>query len=134
MPVLALPSTGRWIDSLRYGGPDEPLLRAARPSPADGPALHATAERPVNPARESHRPGNDPFLRMQRRLQSLGVSYMRLEQPQPPDGPYRFECQAPLNGHSAYRRRFESEARDPLAAMENVVKQVESWRLGSASP
>jgi hypothetical protein len=41
---------------------------------------------------------------------------------------YRFCCRAALAGSPSYARHFEAVAAEPLAAVEQVVSKVETWR------
>lgn len=67
------------------------------------------------------------FEAVQGRLQELGASYYRLETWGRRDL-FRFHCRMQLHEDARSARHFESVAPDPLAAMLEVLRQVEAWR------
>lgn len=67
--------------------------------------------------------------RLQARLQQLGATYLRLEELNSgrQERLFRFQCQLPVAGGSAYQRPFQGEHADPLEAMQRVLAEVETW-------
>ncbi len=43
---------------------------------------------------------------------------------------YRFYCKVAVGGNPNYTHYFEATGSDPLAAMADVLGQVEAWRAG----
>jgi hypothetical protein len=72
----------------------------------------------------------NPFMSMQDRLRRLGATYFLLETWGNQRQFYRFYCQMSVGGNSSYTRYFEAINANPLEAMTDVLRQVESWRGG----
>ena len=72
----------------------------------------------------------NPFMTMQDRLRQLGASYYLLETWGNQRQFFRFYCQMAVGGNSSYTRYFEAINANPLEAMADVLRQVESWRGG----
>lgn len=71
----------------------------------------------------------DRMRAVQTRLERLGASYLRLEELEAgrQERLFRFQCQLPIAGGSAYHRPFLVEHADPLEAMQRVLAEVETW-------
>jgi hypothetical protein len=72
----------------------------------------------------------NPFMVMQDRLRQLGATYYLLETWGNQRQLYRFYCQMAVGGNSSYTHYFEATGANPLEAMADVLRQVESWRWG----
>jgi hypothetical protein len=95
------------------------------PAPIVAPALPAaTAETAVAPA--------DPAAcqEIQNRLQKLGATYYVLESWGDERQLYRFCCKMAVGGNADYVHCFEATHADPLRAMQQVLRDVETWRGG----
>jgi len=91
----------------------------------------ARGPRPL-PARSEPSPPSqtDPFTAMQNRLQQLGATYVLLESIGNRQEVYRCYCRVAIGGDPSYAYYFEAIDSAPLAAMAQVVRQVEQWRAG----
>jgi hypothetical protein len=67
---------------------------------------------------------------IRQRLEVLGAKYILLETADGP-GKYRFHCQMLLDETSPYTRDFEAISTDPLIAAQDVLHEVEQWRLAA---
>jgi hypothetical protein len=74
--------------------------------------------------------GADPFLWIQGRLQELGATYYLLESWGNQQQMYRFYCRMAVGGNANYTHYFEATESEPLQAMLQVLRQVETWRQG----
>ena len=61
-----------------------------------------------------------------RRLEEVGITDFRLERGQSSDR-FLFFCRFSPGGDARIIQRFEAEAAEPLAAVEDVLTQVEAW-------
>jgi hypothetical protein len=68
------------------------------------------------------------FQTAEMRLRELGATYYLLETLGPTADEYRFVCKVPSGVRADEMLAFFSVDRDPLGAMNNVVRQVETWR------
>jgi hypothetical protein len=78
-----------------------------------------------SPSRTQPPARTDGFAESINRLRTLGVSRFHLE-PGLSAGQFLFVCQ--LDGESATIHRFEAEATDPAAAVNDVYQQVTAWQ------
>jgi hypothetical protein len=83
---------------------------------------------PVGPARTAPVPTD--YHQIQERLQKLGATYYVLESWGNDQQLYRFCCKMAVAGHADYVHCFEATHSDPLRAMQQVLREVESWRGG----
>lgn len=114
-------------------GPSTPLERLPQVTTDDG----LTADGGATP--DSFQEPRDPAERMrhlQARLEQLGATYLRLEEvkSERPERLFRFQCQMPVAGGSAYQRPFQVEHVDPLEAMQRVLGEVETWCAARDAP
>jgi hypothetical protein len=68
------------------------------------------------------------FREAEARLRQLGATYYRLETLEPQASQYRFFCKVALGPKENETLAFFATDRDPLAAIEQVVRQIEGWR------
>ena len=68
------------------------------------------------------------------RLEELGVSEPQLGPWGSSGHMYRFCCRAAVGETPGFSRHFESVAEEPLAAVEQVVAKVETWRATQREP
>jgi hypothetical protein len=73
----------------------------------------------------------DYFRDAELRIRQLGATYYRLETLEPDAGQYRFFCKVPLGPKADETLAFFATNRDPLAAIEQVVRQIEGWRTAA---
>ena len=64
------------------------------------------------------------------RLQQLGATYYVLETWGNQQQLYRFYCKVAVAGNADYTHCFEAVHAEPLQAMLQVLRQVETWREG----
>jgi hypothetical protein len=74
-----------------------------------------------------------PFKQVQQRLRELGATYYLLETWGDQNDAYRFYCRMAVGGNRHVTKQFNWVASDPLAAMSNVLQQVEDWQKGGGS-
>ncbi len=103
-------------------GPDQHLAPAAPPFLGHG--ISSTAV-PYGP---SAKHSSDQFQSICQRLKELGATYVLLESWGDGQEQFRFYCKIAIAGNPHYTYRFEATNPDPLAAMANVLRQVESWQ------
>jgi hypothetical protein len=70
----------------------------------------------------------DQFKHIHERLRALGATYYLLESWGNRHDYYRFYCQMAIGGNASYSRPFQATHSDPIEAMTQVLRQVESWR------
>jgi hypothetical protein len=70
---------------------------------------------------------------LRQRLEQLGAEYVVVETLQS-TGRYRFHCRMLIDERSRFTRSFEANAADPVAAGEQVLREVEAWRSGGTAP
>jgi len=113
--------------------PSGSAARAADTSPPTAPAagreqaaedrgespLAVTSARVVSP---------DRLAEIQRELQRLGAEYYRLESWADERPVYRFFCRIEADSSGGGHRVFEATREDSLAAMEQVLADVQAWR------
>ena len=73
--------------------------------------------------------GLDRFTRIERRLRELGATYYLLESRGTQSNLFRFHCRMAIGGARHHNRHFEATDNDPLGAMNQVLREVERWRL-----
>jgi hypothetical protein len=87
----------------------------------------------ANPAVNSAQFSTNPFTAIQDRLRQLGATYFLLETWGNQRQYFRFYCQMAVGGNASYTHYFEATNLDPLAAMSDVLRQIEVWRSGGCS-
>jgi hypothetical protein len=117
--------------------PAQPLVpvTAAMHRP-DSAASSVTAGNPQMPAvtstasSETSAAGFPPgyFREAELRLRQLGATYYRLETLEPQASHYRFFCKVALGPNEEESLAFFATDRDPLSAIEQVIRQIEGWR------
>jgi hypothetical protein len=65
---------------------------------------------------------------IRQRLEELGADYVIVESTDE-SGRFRFHCRMMVQAQSRFTRPFEAISADPLAAGEQVLKEVEAWRV-----
>jgi hypothetical protein len=70
----------------------------------------------------------DQFKHIHQRLQELGATYYLLESWGNQHDYYRFYCQMAIGDSPGCSRPFQATHSDPIQAMAQVLRQVESWR------
>jgi hypothetical protein len=64
------------------------------------------------------------------RLEEAGAEYVIVETTEG-SGRYRFHCRMLVDPRSRFTRSFEAISSDPLAAGEQVLREVEAWRMAA---
>ena len=70
----------------------------------------------------------DPFAVLQQRLRKAGATYYLLESWGDRQQLFRCYCRVAIGGNPAHTRHFEATDAEPLAAMSEVLRQIEVWR------
>lgn len=73
------------------------------------------------------------FKQAQQRLKELGATYYLLESYGDQGDAYRFYCRMAIGGNPHVTEQFYCVDNDALAAMTNVLQQVEAWRKGGVA-
>jgi len=96
---------------------------AATTVPTDGPA-------PVRGSSESRTSSNYASALKQAvgRLNALGIRDYQL-QPGEREGEFNFSCRFAARSNPRVIHRFEAEAADPLDAVNQVLRQLDDWRV-----
>ena len=84
---------------------------------------------PLAPTGERPEP-SDQLTRVRQRLLQLGATYCRLETWGSRQQLFRFYCRVAIADSPRYTRYFEATDVQPLVAMDEVLAEVEAWRLG----
>jgi hypothetical protein len=127
--------------------------RFDEPSPAAAAAVTSAARQPFSPpplaASPDFAPMPTPFnakraattetviddramarlQQIRQRLEQLGAEYVLLETQE--GGHYRFHCRMLVDDRTRFTRPFEASSLDCLAAGEQVLRDVETWRLAA---
>jgi hypothetical protein len=72
--------------------------------------------------------GGNSFNEIRQRLAAAGASHFQLESWGHSGDLYRFSCEVPLAADPDFTRHFQVTAADPLAAMAQVLQEIEAWR------
>ena len=109
------------------------------PGAAVGPGATMTPAAPTQLAgpgdsRPRVQMADGQFASIEGRLRQLGATYYMLESWGDQEQLYRFYCRVAVGGNANYTRYFEATHFEPLAAMTEVLNQVETWRAASAAP
>jgi hypothetical protein len=76
--------------------------------------------------------GDERFRRTELRLRELGATKYSLQTWGRDDNQYLFVCRMAVGGNPNMNQVFQAIKDEPLAAMDDVLSQVEQWRLQSA--
>src|SRR5690606_10232719 len=96
-------------------------MQTAAPQPSIRPL--ATAETALAPAATA---SGLTWREATRKLEEVGITDYRLERGDSSDR-FLFVCRFSPGGDERIVQRFEAEAAEPLAAVENVLAQVDHW-------
>jgi hypothetical protein len=131
-PATALADTARVNAGVLPGQPLVPVATAThrvdsamssasvRNAPAQAMSASSTSAAAAFP------PGY--FREAEQRLRQLGATYYLLETLEPQISQYRFFCKVALGPKEGETLAFFATDRDPLAAMQQVVRQIEGWK------
>ena len=107
-----------------------PIQRVDLQASAPVPAPPATMIYGGNNGAQINQPARiDWYTHAQQRLRELGATYYVLETVGPKGDQYRFHCKMVLPNSPGFERHFEATEIDAARAMQNVLQQVEAWRL-----
>ncbi len=116
MPPDGAPSAPQSVNSLAV-----PLPPSGNSLPASGsPQVQSSA------GRKSTRVGDDEWVLLQSRMQTLGVTRFTIEGK--PGGPIIFACLIPVAGRQAVTERFEAEGDDVIHAAQSTLRRIVLWR------
>jgi hypothetical protein len=107
--------------------PPQATLPAA--PPFDGPPPAAP---PARPAQIDERTISR-LQQIRQRLEQMGAEYVVVETLES-TGRYRFHARMLIDERSRFTRPFEATSPDPVAAGEQVLREVETWRSGGTAP
>jgi hypothetical protein len=82
-------------------------------------------------ARKLSAEGNEDWVILERKMQSLGVSQYTMKGE--PGGRVVFSCMIPLAGRQAVTQQFESEGDDLVAAARATLRRISLWRATQPS-
>jgi hypothetical protein len=129
-PPQASAAAPAW-PSQRAAPANSGVVPAGYQTPEDSPVGGWPPAAPIGANRAGGAPaGADPFRSIQERLQELGATYYLLESWGNQQQMYRFYCRMAVGGNADYTHFFEATGSDPLQAMLQVLRQVETWRQG----
>jgi len=69
---------------------------------------------------------------IRQRLEHLGAEYVVVETQD--SGRYRFHCRMLVDERTRFTRPFDATSFDPVAAGQQVLRDVEAWRLAARDP
>jgi len=108
-------------------------------APAVAPAFSPTPgfDRPATSAAAAAEPKIDEqtIARLQQirgSLEQLGAEYVVVEAQD--SGRFRFHCRMLVDAQSRYTKSFEANSFDPIAAGQQVLRDVEVWRTAASGP
>ncbi|MCE5266876.1 MAG: hypothetical protein LLG00_03205 [Planctomycetaceae bacterium] len=101
--------------------PQSPNVAIQPPAGAASDTLVGAADLQVAPT---------DLRNIQQRLRGLGATYYLLESWGSDQQLYRFYCKVAVGGNADYTHWFEAIHADPLEAMRQVLRRVETWRGG----
>jgi hypothetical protein len=67
---------------------------------------------------------------VRQRLEELGAEYVIVETIDG-SGKYRFHCRMLVDAQTRFTRAFEATSTDPIAAADQVLREVEGWRVAA---
>jgi hypothetical protein len=109
---------------------------AGRYEPATAPPLSASPFAPATVPPTSSPPAAEPQIdertitrlqQIRQRLEELGAEYVLVDTQD--SGRFRFHCRMIVDNRSRATRAFEGASFDPVAAGEQVLGEVERWRV-----
>jgi len=127
--------------------------RFDEPSPAIAAAVTAAANRPFSPPTLAAAPDFAPrptptavgralnaepaiddrsmsrLQQIRQRLEQLGAEYVVVETQE--GGRFRFHCRMLVDDRTRFTRPFDATSPDCVAAAEQVLREVETWRLAA---
>jgi hypothetical protein len=139
-PLAAVPNAG--AQSAPWGNGPSPVVpvnylaqaESSTPNATNTPGIVRNAILPENSSLPlTSFAGTTPFAQIQDRLKQLGATYYLLETWGNQQQLYRFYCKMAVGGNTNYTHCFEYISADPMQAMSEVLKQVESWHSAGAT-
>jgi hypothetical protein len=125
------PSPAAQVAAAGYESPAAPApplvpSQFTMPSPS-APAASGKAEPAPLDERTMER-----LQQIRQRLEQLGAEYVVVETQD--SGRYRFHCRMLVDERSRFTRPFDATSFDPVAAGQQVLRDVEAWRLAANDP
>jgi hypothetical protein len=104
-----------------------PVPPALAPVPAFAPVAPPAEPAPLSPETKIDERVIARLQQVRQRLEELGAEYVMAETV---DGGarYRFHCRMLVDERSRFTRPFEATSFDPMAAADQVLREVETWR------
>jgi hypothetical protein len=106
--------------------PLPPTPQFAPPSPPPANAAPPTPETRIDERTIAR------LQQIRQRLEELGADYVIVETQN--GGRFRFHCRMLLDSQSRFTRPFEASSFDPIAAGDQVLREVEQWRAAASQP
>jgi hypothetical protein len=122
-PLVPIAATSHRADNRVPAGTPASALPIELPNGKQASAVTTSTGAPT----ASFPPGH--FREAELRLRELGATYYLLETLGPGSGQYRFYCKVAFGPKPEEMLAFFATDRDPLAAMHQVARQVEAWRM-----
>ena len=107
------------------------LLPANPPSSGSSTPPPSPPPESIEPARKSVAPGNEDWVILERKMQSMGISRYTVEGV--PGGRVLFSCLIPIAGRQAITQRFEAEGDDLAQAARAALRRIALWRATQPS-
>ena len=120
------------LDGLPSAPPPLEKLPAFSPleSPAQSVPDHGETESEETVAQPIDESVLAKLQEIRARLEDLGADYVLLEATED-TGRYRFHCRMLVDDQTSYTRQFEADSTDPLAAAQQVLREIEAWRTAA---
>jgi len=127
-PVAAAAYEGPLASSSPPPPPPQAPPQFAMPLPPAAATSSSTGETPLD-ERTMER-----LQQIRQRLEQLGAEYVVVETQD--SGRFRFHCRMLIDERSRFTRPFDASSFDAVAAGQQVLREVEAWRLaaGEANP
>ncbi len=141
---VVLPKAPSAVVNSRYdepspaAGPTAPALVATRAEAPVGPSLPPMPqfERPAGPPPTAEGKVDERTIArlndIRASLEQLGAEYVIVEAQD--SGRYRFHCRVLVDANSRFTRPFEATSFDPVAAGQQVLRDVQAWRTAASEP
>jgi hypothetical protein len=124
-PLCQIPADASALPKPTTSAQPSPVVPVGYQSPVEPGAIQPSA---VRDGGENATAAS--FRGVQDRLRQLGAKYYLLESWGSQQQVYRFYCKMAIGGSTEFTRCFEATNSDPLQAMVDVLRQVETQRDG----
>ena len=107
-----------------------PTPPALAPVPAFAPVAPPAEPAPLHPETKIDERVIARLQQVRQRLEELGAEYVMAETVDN-GARYRFHCRMLVDERSRFTRPFEATLFDPVAAADQVLREVETWRTAA---